>query len=213
MFCVKWNMKKKSQKKKNEVKFWSEGTFVRSRACTQIAFINNWRINNELIWIWNAGHHSASMVKASTIPEKQNTHNFIYVRFFFFRSLFFSHQRPFRSMLIVSLVIKAFKILTSTPNAHNLIFRFYDGAFAAMRKLSFFLLSFYHDVFSSSALTDSLSLSFILIKIIQACNSYAHWTERNHDYAFRTNKYSSNKNALFLSLDLITESGIQIYCR
>lgn len=105
--------------------------FFRWRACTQIAFINNWRINTELIWIWNAGQHSASMVKASTMLEKKECCLFTWVFFFFL--LLHTHFCEW----ISSLVIKAFRMLTSTPIVHNLIFRFYDGV-CGDAKIKFF---------------------------------------------------------------------------
>lgn len=126
--------------------------FVWWRACTQIAFINNWRINTELIWIWNAGHHSASMVKASTVLEKKRM-LFIYVGFFFLSFfLLHTHFCEWSS----SLVIKAFRMLTSTPIAYNLIFRFYDGV-CGDAKIKFFFYCHFAIVFFLS-----LSLSCCL---------------------------------------------------
>lgn len=61
---IKWN------KTPNEIRLLFDISTKHSK--TQIAFINNWKINSELIGIWNTGRDSASMVKVSTIISQNN---------------------------------------------------------------------------------------------------------------------------------------------
>lgn len=99
--------------------------------------------------------------------ERKYIHSLFMCFFFFLNGRSTSPLNVFSS-----LVIKTFKMLTSTPNAHNLIFRFYGWRLRRCENevFSFSLLSFYHVVFLSICVLVS-PLSLFLTKIIQACNS------------------------------------------
>lgn len=132
----------------------------------KIAFVNNWRINMELIWIWNAGHHSASMVKASTMVK----YSLLTCSFFsVFSSFAIRNNQNIRNCQ------------HQHQRAHNLIFRFYDGV-AAMRELHFFFFFLY----CRFRFVIFLYVFFLSMEIIiQACNLYAYWTRMETENVIR----------------------------